>query len=86
MRDGVAALDAVYSVQWLELSDGYKLKALHHLEGTSFFQTVRSFMVGSAGLYNQPLVWRYFGYEGPAWEFGGYLDRGFDDIAWVPTE
>ena len=35
-------------------------------------------------LYNNPLVWRHFGYEGPSAEFGGYIDRGFDDLTWLP--
>jgi hypothetical protein len=84
LRDGVASLDAVYQVKWLALSDGYKLQACKSIETTPFFQTVRGFIVGSAGLYSQPLVWRHFGYEGPSWRFGGYLNRGFDDIGWLP--
>jgi hypothetical protein len=35
-------------------------------------------------LYNNPLVWRYFGYEGPSAHLGGYINRGFDDISWIP--
>ena len=35
------------------------------------------------GLYNNPAVWRHFGYEGPSAEFGGYINRGFNDIGWL---
>ncbi len=84
LQDGVASLDAVYGVKWLDLSDGYKLKALNSIETTPFFQTVRSSLV--TGLYDQPLVWRHFGYEGSSWKSGGYIDRGFDDIGWLPEE
>ena len=35
------------------------------------------------GLYNQKAVWPIFGYEGSSFEFGGYIDRGFDDINWL---
>lgn len=84
LQDGVASLDSVYGVEWLDLSDGYKLKALKSIETTPFFQTVRSSIV--TGLYDQPLVWRHFGYEGPSWKLGGYIDRGFDDISWLPEE
>ena len=76
----------MYQVQWLDLSEGYKRQALKSIETTTFFQTVRGLSVGATGLYSQPLVWRHFGYEGPSWRFGGYLNRGFDDIGWLPEE
>lgn len=84
LQDGVASLDAVYGVKWLDLSAGYKLKALKSVETTPFFQTVRGSIV--TGLYDQPLVWRHFGYEGPSWKLGGYIERGFNDIGWLPEE
>jgi hypothetical protein len=84
LRNGVASLDAVYQVKWLELSEGYKLEALKSIETTPFFRAVRGAII--TGLYNQPLVWRHFGYEGSSWKFGGYLNRGFNDIGWLPEE
>jgi hypothetical protein len=35
-------------------------------------------------LYDNPLVWKAFGYEGPSTHLGGYKDRGFDDLDWLP--
>jgi hypothetical protein len=35
------------------------------------------------GLYSQPDIWPYFGYEGPSNDKGGYVNRGFDDIDWL---
>ncbi|HYI20625.1 MAG TPA: hypothetical protein VD836_18055 [Solirubrobacteraceae bacterium] len=35
-------------------------------------------------LYDNPLVWKAFGYEGPSTHLGGYRDRGFDDLDWLP--
>ena len=29
-------------------------------------------------------VWKAFGYEGPSTHLGGYVDRGFDDLDWLP--
>jgi hypothetical protein len=82
LADGVAELDkAEGGVRWLDLSDGYKLASLRQMEQTPFFQTVRGECI--TGIYNNPAVWRHFGYEGPSWEFGGYLERGFDDIGWI---
>jgi hypothetical protein len=36
-------------------------------------------------LYNNPLVYRLFGFEGSSVEYGGYIERGFDDIGWLPN-
>ncbi|GMQ75155.1 MAG: hypothetical protein BMS9Abin01_0400 [Gammaproteobacteria bacterium] len=82
LKEGVAELDGAYGIAWLDLSDGYQLAALEGIESGSFFQTVRSTTVGT--LYNDPLVWRHLGYEGPVWDLGGYIDRGFDDLGWLP--
>lgn len=82
LKDGVAQLDsAVGGVKWLELSDGYRLATLKQMESTPFFQTVRGACV--TGIYNNPAAWRILGYEGPSAEFGGYIERGFDDLAWL---
>lgn len=82
LADGVANLDAaIGGVDWLQLSDGYKLAALKSVESTPFFQAVRGECV--TGIYNNPAVWRHFGYEGASAEFGGYIERGFDDLGWL---
>jgi hypothetical protein len=86
LRDGVASLDARAHGKWLEARDEDKLQVLKSIETTPFFQTVRGTMVGTPGLYNQPVVWKQFGYEGSSWQFGGYLNRGFNDIGWLPKE
>lgn len=80
--DGVAGLDTAMGVAFIDLSEGNQLAVLKAIESTPFFQKVRGQTVVS--LYNNPLVWRHFGYEGPSYEFGGYLHRGFDDLAWLP--
>lgn len=58
-----------------------RVDVLRSMEADDFFQTVRSGLV--TGLYNQKEVWPIFGYEGESFSQGGYLDRGFDDIAWI---
>ena len=37
-------------------------------------------------LYSNPDVWAHFGYQGPSAHLGGYINRGFDDIPWVPDD
>lgn len=54
---------------------------LRGIEGTAFFQAVRSGMVVS--LYNQHDIWPIFGYEGESYSKGGYIHRGFNDIDWL---
>ncbi len=82
LKDGVVALDAHFNTAFVDLSDGNQLEAIEAMDGTPFFNTVRGDIVVS--LYNNPLVWRHFGYEGASFDDGGYLERGFNDIGWLP--
>ena len=86
IKDGVAELDGAMGVKFVELSEGNKLAVLTAMQDSAFFQKVRGTTV--VVLYNNPLVWRHFGYEGPSYEYGGYLERGFDDLRWAgePSE
>lgn len=63
------------------LEEAEQVRALKRLEDTAFFKAVAGEVVN--GLYSQPDVWPYFGYEGPSNDKGGYVDRGFDDIDWL---
>lgn len=81
---GVKGLDEVFKIDFVDLSNGYQIQALEAIEGSEFFESVRTDTVKH--LYNNPLVWRYFGYEGPSAHLGGYINRGFDDISWIPDE
>ena len=82
LKQGIADLDAALGIPWLDLSDGYQLNVLRDIELTPFFAKVKSKTVVS--LYNNPLVWRHFGYEGDAFIHGGYINRGFNDLTWLP--
>jgi hypothetical protein len=83
---GIAELDAAavalghasyLAIGW----EADRVKVLKSVEKTVFFQTVRSGLV--TGLYNQKEVWPIFGYQGESYSQGGYIDRGFNDIAWL---
>ena len=86
LREGVASLDTAANGKWVDVKDEDKLKALKSIETSPFFQSVRGTLVGAAGPYNLPEVWKQFGYEGSSWQLGGYLARGFNDIKWLPAE
>jgi hypothetical protein len=79
--EGVAALDATRGLPWLQLSDGGRISVLKASENSEFFATMRMATINN--LYGNPLVYRFFGFEGSSVEHGGYIDRGFDDIGWL---
>ena len=82
-RDGVANLDAVAGGHFASASDAQRLAVARKIEGTPFFETVRSTCITS--LYNNDMAFAHFGYEGASWPKGGYIRRGFDDLAWLPS-
>ena len=79
--DGVSALNSS-ATKFIDLKEAEQVKALTGIEDTPFFQAVRGHMV--TALYTDRKVWSELGYQGPSFRFGGYLDRGFDDIDWLP--
>jgi hypothetical protein len=80
LEQGVAELDA--NGRFVELDDDAQLSALGDSEGSAFFDLLKATSV--VELYDNPLVWKAFGYEGPSTHLGGYVDRGFDDLDWLP--
>jgi hypothetical protein len=60
-------------------ADGADLPAI---EGTPFFELVRSTAV--VEVYSDQRTWELLGYEGPSFDKGGYLERGFNDLDWLP--
>ena len=83
---GVAALDAMAQgkghASYLAMGwERDRVDILRAMEDNPFFQQIRGGLV--TGLFNQNAVWPLFGYEGASYEFGGYIDRGFDDINWL---
>ncbi len=84
LKEGVGKLDGARHLPFADLSPGTRTEVLEELEarGDPFFQKVRGATVFH--FYNNKLVWRHFGYEGSSWEYGGYLERGFQDLGWLP--
>jgi hypothetical protein len=65
-----------------EKSPVEQAQALREIEGSEFFELVRSTAI--VEIYSDPRTWAAFGYEGPSFDKGGYLDRGFNDLDWLP--
>ena len=49
---------------------------------SDFFEKIRGTSIVS--LYNNDMAWAHFGYEGASFEEGGYINRGFQDLNWLP--
>lgn len=81
---GCKELDQGTEGSWLQLSKERQVTALAALETTEFFKTLWQKM--SYALYQDQRLWAVFGYEGPSYDKGGYITRGFNDIGWVPAE
>jgi hypothetical protein len=78
--DGVSVLNDGRS--FTELSADEQLKTLEGIEGSDFFELVRSTAV--VEVYSDQRTWQLVGYEGPSFDQGGYINRGFNDLDWLP--
>lgn len=88
LEDGVTRLNSDardrHRTAYTELGwEEDRVRLLQAMEQTEFFKKLRSDLVVS--LYNQHDLWPKFGYEGSSAEKGGYINRGFNDIDWLPT-
>ncbi len=83
LREGVAALNSAAGGSFAKASDKKKLAIVTAMEGQPFFATVRGQCVTS--LYDNDMAFATFGYPGSAWEKGGYITRGFQDLKWLPA-
>lgn len=80
IEDGVSALNG--GRPFADLSADGQLEALTRIEGSDFFELVRSTAV--VEVYSDQRTWQLVGYEGPSFDKGGYIDRGFNDLDWLP--
>ncbi|MER1995119.1 MAG: hypothetical protein ABTA24_01295 [Arthrobacter sp.] len=83
LTQGLIALGAQSEEPFLELSDDRALAVLRRVSDLEFFGFIRRTTV--LNLYDDPEVWEVLGYEGPSFDEGGYLHRGFDDLDWLPN-
>lgn len=79
---GIQALDTASKGQWLKLDAAARTRVVKAIESDPFVQAVRAQCVTS--LYDNDMAYAHFGYEGAAYDKGGYLHRGFNDLTWLP--
>ena len=82
MDSAMEVLSGNSQENWFALSERGKTEAIEKIQHTPFFQFVLNEAL--SGVYRHPLTWELLGYEGSSLEFGGYIDRGFNDIDWLP--
>jgi hypothetical protein len=75
---GIASLGADFATA----PESVRVAKLKAIESGPFFQSVRikTLLV----LYDNPIAWAHFGYQGESFSKGGYLSRGFNDLKWLP--
>lgn len=79
-----AALDEAVDGHWASSGEQRQLRALEELQGTAMFAAV--LLLVRFNLHNDPRLWAVIDYPGSSVEYGGYLERGFDDIDWLPDD
>ena len=78
-----AALDAALAAgDWHDADESAQLAAMTAVEDEAFFAAIRNLFMFT--LYTHKGCWKVIGYPGSSKEHGGYLERGFDDIDWLP--
>ena len=83
LREGIAALNQASGGSFVKASEKKKREVVKAMAGQPFFATVRGQCITS--LYDNDMAYATFGYPGSAWEKGGYISRGFQDLKWLPA-
>lgn len=78
LRTGVASLG-----NFLDLDEARQIATLEQIDDGPFFNAVKTPVMWT--IYNATELWALIDYPGPSFRFGGYINRGFDDIDWLPT-
>ena len=75
-------IEDLKKAKYVNLNFEKATKHLKKIEKTDFFQHVRG--TSTVTLYNDKEVWKLLGYEGYSFDKGGYINRGFNDLDWLP--
>jgi len=78
------ALDSALGKTWSTATEAEQLSALTALQSEAFIVGLREMV--RFRLYDNAGLWEHINYPGSSIEHGGYVNRGFDDIDWLPEE
>ena len=76
--------EASKNVPWKDVAEAERVAILTSMQDSPFFEVLRSNTLQV--LLRDPEAFAVVGYGGSAREFGGYLNRGFNDISWLPAQ
>ncbi|MGV8846587.1 hypothetical protein [Tessaracoccus sp.] len=79
---GLARLDALAGGSLMDADEASLRQLVDDLGQDDFVVAVHSVAVNV--LYDDHEVWTILGYEGSSYEKGGYINRGFNDLDWLP--
>jgi hypothetical protein len=79
---GLTDLEGLRETPFADLDEETATAVLRGADGAPFLTGIVDSVVVT--LYSDPEVWELIGYEGPSFDQGGYLHRGFDDLDWLP--
>ena len=77
-----AGIDQLKADNFSKMNFKKATKYLTKMGRTEFFEHVRG--TTTVTLYNDKETWELLGYEGPSYDKGGYINRGFNDLDWLP--
>lgn len=83
LQEGIALLNKMAGGDFASAKAAKKEEIVRSMENTKFFDAVRAQCVTS--IYDNDMAYAVFGYPGSAWEKGGYITRGFQDLKWLPA-
>jgi hypothetical protein len=84
LGQAVSALDAASDKDFFELTEQSQLQVMNSLSESEFFEAIVNQV--RLRLYSHSKLWAVIGYPGSSVEYGGYLERGFNDIDWLPED
>ena len=79
---GLALLDGNHIARFADLPPVIQKGLMERIDQLPFFKAI--LWRGAELIYRDRSVWKMVGYQGSSLEFGGYHDRGFNDIDWLP--
>jgi hypothetical protein len=82
LADAEQALNAQQTADFMDLDESGQIAALEAVQQAPFFTAIQTAV--RLRLYNHPAFWALIGYDGPSWQFGGYLNNGAGEIDWLP--
>ena len=82
VSDGIANLNRLSDGNFIKADAKRRVFVIEATQGQPLFNTIRS--KGIVTLYDNSMAFAALGYPGSSWEKGGYIQRGFQDLKWLP--